>query len=110
MTRMEGRRTDEGVEDRNEELQEEDRREVEWLQPYGDERERTGTGEDITVRLATMNINSYPNAGTTKAMRLIEETRHLDCLVPTRGGMSHMAHSHHYLAFFVRGISTGIPV
>ena len=57
-----------------------EQQEINWVQHFGDERDREGTKDETIVRMATMNINSYPGPGTVKSLRLTEETRHIECL------------------------------
>ena len=78
--RRQHREEGEGEGEPQREDQDEDIRETKWLQHFGDERDRAGTKDETIVRLATMNINSYPGPGTTKSLRLVEETRHIECL------------------------------
>ena len=54
--------------------------EQQWRQHYGDER-LLKRGEDIgTVRITTLNINSFPELGTPKFLRLRDELQSTDSL------------------------------
>ena len=52
----------------------------EWMQYYGEERNRNGTHEQDIVRFVTQNVNSFPRIGTIKSLRLQEELQGNDCV------------------------------
>lgn len=61
-------------------IEEEDTREWYWQQHFGDKRPIQGTGDTTDVRIATININTYPEHGSAKFLTMKEQLQYIDCL------------------------------
>ena len=53
---------------------------IEWMKPFGDERDSIQRDQKHTMRIATLNVNTFPKVGTYKSRCLQQEITHLDCI------------------------------
>ena len=70
-----------GIGSRNDDVA--DLKDMRWETPFGDIRDNKGTRETDVIRIVSQNIGGFPKMdrrGSTKFMRMREETRNMDCV------------------------------